>query len=123
MGTTIRLCAALLSLGLVGTAWASTSPLPVSPVQENDGLPMNEPRQKPVAPPASLRGQMLYENHCMACHASVVHIRGAQRTRSLTELRERVSHWASDLHLRWGTDEIDEVATYLNNQYYRFESR
>ena len=93
MRTKIMVYAALLSLGFVITAWASPSPLPVSPAQENEMPPMSETRQKPLTPPVPSRGQMLYENHCMSCHESVVHIRGNQRTQSLTELRGRVSHW------------------------------
>lgn len=69
------------------------------------------------------RSQMLYENHCMSCHESVVHIRGNRRTESLTKLRRRVSHWANYLHVRWGEEEVEEVVTYLNNHYYTFESR
>ena len=84
---------------------------------------MEEPQRKPVAPPAPPRGQMLYENHCMSCHESVVHIRGNHRTQSLTELRGRVSHWADYLQLRWSKEEVEEVVTYLNDHYYKFESR
>ena len=123
MRTKIMLYAALLSLGFVITAWASPSTLPVSPAQEKEIPLMNEPQHKPVTPPVPLRGQMLYENHCMSCHESVVHIRGNQRAQSLTDLRERVSHWANYLHLRWSREEVDEVAIYLNNHYYKFESR
>jgi len=115
--------AALLSLGFVITAWASPSTLPVLPEQEGEMPLMNEPRKKPVVPPVPPRGQMLYENHCMSCHESVVHIRGDQRSRSLAELRGRVSHWAGDLRLRWGKEEVEEVVTYLNDRYYKFESR
>ena len=117
------LYAALLSLGFVITTWASPSTLPVSPAQEKEMPPMSETRQKPLTPPVPLRGQMLYENHCMSCHESVVHIRGNQRTQSLTELRGRVSHWANYLHLRWSREEVDEVVIHLNNHYYKFESR
>jgi len=123
MRTKIIVYAALLSLGFVITAWASPSPLPVSPAQENEMPPMSETRQKPLTPPVPLRGQMLYENHCMSCHESVVHIRGNHRTRSLAELRGRVLHWANALHLRWGKEEVEEVVAHLNAHYYKFESR
>jgi len=115
--------AALLSLGFVITAWARPGTRPVSPAQEEEMPLMNEPRKKPVAPPPLPRGQMLYENHCMSCHESVVHIRGDQRSQSLAELRGRVSHWAGALRLRWGKEEVEEVVTYLNDRYYKFESR
>lgn len=123
MRTKVLVYAALLSLGFVITAWARPGPLPVLPAQENAAPLMNEPRQERVTPPVPPRGQMLYENHCMSCHESVVHIRGDLRSRSLAELRGRVSHWANALHLRWSKEEVEEVVTHLNTHYYKFESR
>jgi len=123
MRTQIMVYVALLSLGFIITAWATPHTLPVPPAQEREMPLMKEPQQKPVAPPVPPRGQMLYENHCMSCHESVVYIRGNHRTQSLTELRGRVSHWANYLRLRWGMEEVEEVVTYLNDRYYKFESR
>lgn len=115
--------AALLSLGFAVTARASPGALPVPPAQEGEVPALNKLQQKPVTPPAPTRGQMLYENHCMSCHESVVFIRDNHRTQSLKALQGQVSHWANYLHLRWGRDEIGEVVVYLNNHYYKFESR
>lgn len=115
--------AALLSLGFVASAWGSPHTLPVAPVLESEKSLRNEPQQKPVTPPAPTRGQMLYENHCMSCHESVVFIRGNHRTQSLKALRGRVIHWANYLHLRWGKEEVEDVVGHLNRQYYKFESR
>lgn len=80
MRTKVIVYAALLSLGFVIPAWATPRTLPVSPAQEKEAPLMNEPRQERVTPPVPPRGQMLYENHCMSCHESVVHIRGNHRT-------------------------------------------
>ncbi|HWR76376.1 MAG TPA: hypothetical protein VN283_04095 [Thiobacillus sp.] len=123
MRTKIIVFAALLSLGFVFPAWASTGPQPVLPAQEMDTPPlMNEPRQKSVMPPVPPRGQLLYENHCMSCHESVVHIRARQHAQSLPELWARVLHWATYLQLRWGEEEVEDVVRHLNSQYYKFES-
>lgn len=119
----IIVSAALLSLGFVLPAGASPRTLPVSPALEMATPPMNEPRQKPVMPLVSPRGQLLYENHCMSCHESVVHIRTGRHTQSLPELRARVLHWAEYLQLHWGKEEVEDVANHLNSQYYKFESR
>lgn len=119
----IIVSAALLSLGFVFPAGASPRTLPVPPAPEMATPPMNEPRQKPVMPLAPPRGQLLYENHCMACHESVVHIRTRQHAQSLQELRARVLHWAEYLQLRWGKEEVEDVVSHLNSQYYKFESR
>lgn len=106
-----------------GAAWAAPLARPVPPAQESETPAMNEPPQEPVAPPVPQRGQMLYENHCTSCHESVVHIRGNRRTKSLTELRRRVSQWATHLRLGWGMGDVEEVASFLNDHYYKFESR
>jgi len=123
MRTKIKVYAVLLSLGFVVTAWASPGTLPVPPAQEMEAPALNKPLQKPVTPPLPTRGQMLYENHCMSCHESVVFIRDNRRIRSLKALRGRVSNWANYLHLHWGKEEVEEVVTHLNNRYYKFESR
>ncbi|MGA9163676.1 MAG: hypothetical protein WBZ31_04410 [Thiobacillus sp.] len=123
MRTRIIIHAALLSLGYVVTAWASPGPLPVPLTQETEAPTLNEAQQKPVLPPALPRGQMLYENHCMSCHESLVHIRTRQDAKSLPQLRTRVQNWAGYLQLRWGKEEVEDVVDHLNSQYYKFESR
>jgi cytochrome c5 len=119
----IMIAAVLLSLGVFLPAWASSRALPEPAIQEVDTSQLNDPHKKPVTPPVPPRGQLLYENHCMACHESVVHIRTTKHTRSLQELRTRVQHWAEYLELRWASEELEDVVGYLNSQYYRFESR
>ena len=114
---------ALFSLGFVVPAWASPRDLPVTPALEMETPPTHEPLQKPVVPPVPPRGQLLYENHCMICHESAVHIRSGRRIQSLPALRARVLHWAEYLQLRWGKEEVEDVVGHLNTQYYKFKSR
>jgi len=75
-----------------------------------------------LAPPAgaasSERGQLLYENHCMGCHESVVHVRERRSAKTLAELRGEIARWAEELKLEWRADEIDDVRDYLNSRYY-----
>jgi cytochrome c5 len=80
-------------------------------------------RPKPSVPAAGSRGQLLYENHCLGCHESIVHIRGSQTMRSLPDLRAKVAQWAVFLRLTWGRDEIEDVTRFLDNNYYFFEAR
>lgn len=123
MRARITVYVALLSLGFSGPL-ARATPAPAPPPARESGLPrMDAPAQNPLGPPLPPRGQMLYENHCTACHESVVHIRETRRTRSLAALRGRVTHWADYLRLDWGADEVEEVTRYLDDRYYRFESR
>jgi cytochrome c5 len=123
MRTRIIVHAALLSLGLALPAWASPRILPPPPAPDMEMPLKNESRQKPVMPPAPPRGQMLYENHCMSCHESVVHIRTQKDVKSLPQLRTKVLNWADYLKLRWGKEEVEDVVIHLNSQYYKFELR
>jgi hypothetical protein len=115
--------AALLSLGLGLPAWASPRFPPPEPVPEMGTPAGNESGHQPVMPPVAPRGQMLYENQCMSCHASVVHIRARQQVKSLPQLRASVLYWAEYLQMRWDRDEVEDVVNHLNSQYYRFERR
>jgi len=124
MQTKIIIPAVLLSLGLALPALASPRIQPPPPAQQLETPPAQEgATPKPVTPIAPPRGQLLYENHCLACHESLVHIRSNQNTRSLPELQRRVRNWAEYLRLRWGREEVEEVVRYLNSRYYKFESR
>jgi len=117
--------AVLLSLGLASSSWASPRDPFSQPIQENEAARLTEPRQKPVTLPVPVqaRGQLLYENHCTVCHASVVHLRTDRRAQSLPEIRTGVMHWSGYLKLRWGKEEVDDVVNHLNRQFYKFESR
>ena len=63
---------------------------------------------------AQTRGQLLYDAHCIACH-------GDQRiARDWDGLRQQVRRWQAADALEWNDTDIDEVARYLNAQYYQF---
>ena len=123
MRTQIMVFAALLVLGGAFPAWGSLPAEPAQPVQEIETPSVNKSRPKPATPPLPSRGQLLYENHCMACHESVVHIRTQQQARSLPELRAKVLHWAAYMQLRWGKEDVEDVVSHLDRQYYKFKFR
>ena len=123
MRTPIIVHLVLLSLGFGLPAWASPRIQPALPVPQTETLPGNESRPRPVMSPAASRGQLLYENHCISCHESLVHIREQQQARTPAQLRARVRYWADYLQLRWSREEVEEVANHLDSQYYRFERR
>lgn len=66
------------------------------------------------------RGQMLYENHCIACHESTVHIRRDRRANSLKALEGWVIRWSNQQQLNWSAEDISDVVNYLNNRDYKF---
>jgi cytochrome c2 len=67
------------------------------------------------------RGRLLYENHCMSCHESVVHIREQRKAVNPAELRGAIQRWAAELKLRWQDADVNDVYRYLNNRYYKFQ--
>lgn len=74
------------------------------------------------------RGKELHEENCLSCHArmfdgeaSRIYTRDDRMIDSLDGLRSQVQRCESQLGLRWFEDDINAVATYLNEEYYRFE--
>ncbi len=67
------------------------------------------------------RGQMLYENHCLECHESKVHIRKQSKVRSLKNLEQEVNRWGQELDLAWRNKEIEDISRYLNHTFYKFD--
>lgn len=72
---------------------------------------------------SAYRGELLYENHCTSCHESIVHIRENRRARSVADLRGWVARWSAELKLNWSDEEIDAVAEFLANRFYKFGNK
>ena len=74
-----------------------------------------------IATADQMRGLCLYENHCLTCHESVVHIREVRKATSLEALRQAILRWSEVLNLDWSQEEVSDVLEHLNVRYYRFE--
>lgn len=111
--TAVPLLLAIIANPALAAVGDTTARDPVMPPA--NGKPGSDKPQ----PPTASRGQLLYENHCQACHASQLHIRADRRARSIDELRGWVSRWAAVQKLNWGNEEIGAVTDYLNQRYYR----
>jgi mono/diheme cytochrome c family protein len=124
-GFAVHLLTALSLTLMLSSAMATPEPPTEKPGAEavlpEETEPQLEPESKPVVPDAGSRGQLLYENHCLECHASVIHVRETHRALTLKDLEYWVTLWADDLKLPWGEDEIGDVVDYLNHRYYKFE--
>ena len=76
------------------------------------------------AKPADLdRGKLLYENHCLECHESQVHIREHRHSSSIGDVVFQIDRWQSELKLNWRIDEMNDVLRYLDDRFYRFKER
>ncbi len=68
---------------------------------------------------AQTRGELLYGTHCVACHNTQVHWREKKQVVDWTSLRAQVRRWQAADQLAWSDDDIDHVARYLNEVFYR----
>lgn len=66
------------------------------------------------------RGEMLYQNHCIACHTTQVHWRDRRLAKDWPSLRAQVRRWQRNTGLAWNEEDIEAVSQYLNQRYYRF---
>lgn len=66
------------------------------------------------------RGRAIYETRCIGCHGTSVHVREARQATDFAGVRAAVARFAREVGGTWAQDEIDDVAAYLNQLYYRY---
>ena len=68
------------------------------------------------------RGRALYDTHCIACHYERIHKRDPSRSliRSVAQLRVEVVQRAALTGQRFTTEDLDDIAEYLNRTHYKF---
>jgi mono/diheme cytochrome c family protein len=77
------------------------------------------PPAQPAPPAVTSRGQMLYANHCIACHTTQMHWRDKKLVTDWVGLKGQVRRWQGTAQLNWSEEDIDDVARFLNDTYYR----
>ncbi|OJX06372.1 MAG: hypothetical protein BGO72_10630 [Burkholderiales bacterium 70-64] len=70
------------------------------------------------AAPDTTLGRALYESRCTGCHDRSVHTRNPRAAQTFEQIRAYVYRWDRELGGVWTRDEIDAVASYLNERYY-----
>jgi mono/diheme cytochrome c family protein len=70
--------------------------------------------------PAPSRGQLLYSNHCIACHTTQMHWRDGRLAYDWGSLTMQVRRWQGHAGLQWGDADVLEVTRYLNGTIYHF---
>jgi mono/diheme cytochrome c family protein len=65
------------------------------------------------------RGRLLYENFCHHCHISEIHYRDGSSINNWAELIRMVTMWQAEMGLDWTTEDIVDVASWLDWVFYR----
>ena len=66
-------------------------------------------------------GQQLHDAHCMKCHDTGVYTRENRLVSSRDALTKQVKRCELNLGLRWFDKDINDVAEYLNQSFYKFK--
>jgi hypothetical protein len=64
--------------------------------------------------------QRLYDIHDVLCYGVSIFENGEHVTKDWQSLRTAVEQWQDRRKLGWKSAEIDEVANYLNERFFRF---
>ncbi|GAB4123805.1 MAG: hypothetical protein Tsb0027_21920 [Wenzhouxiangellaceae bacterium] len=62
----------------------------------------------------------LLEQHCSSCHGSEMYTREDRKVNSFSALRKQVAACNSNLNTGLSADEVDAVASLLNERHYNF---
>ncbi len=66
-------------------------------------------------------GEKLFKkSRCLSCHKTDIFTRADRKIKNMEQLERQVRMCDSQLSINWFDDEIRDVASYLNNAYYRF---
>ena len=65
-------------------------------------------------------GKLLHDENCLRCHNESKYTREDRMIKNFQELHERIKQCELMAELTWFDEEIDDVAAYLNDQFYRF---
>ena len=110
----LLLTTGLALLVVAAPASAATADNPAAPAARSEA-----PKKSTIAP---ARGELLYDNHCTACHTSVAHVRENRRANSVAAVEAWVRRWSGELKLGWTEDEVTDVTQHLVNRYYKFDA-
>ncbi len=69
------------------------------------------------------RGELLYENACGACHTTEPHWREKRLVGSWNDLVGQVRRWQAVAGQNWSPAEVNDVAAFLNERFYRLPLR
>ena len=68
-------------------------------------------------------GKSLHDENCLRCHDESKYTREDRMIKNFQQLHERIKQCELMAELTWFDEEIDDVAAYLNNQFYHFDTK
>lgn len=75
------------------------------------------------------RGRKLHKENCISCHANAyggdgtgIYTRADRKIESLDGLHTQVTRCKTALDVPWPEDQIEDVVTYLNKSFYKFDN-
>jgi hypothetical protein len=66
-------------------------------------------------------GQQLQQKNCMGCHDNNIYTRKERKITSLDGLHKQIHRCDQSLGLTWFDEDVDDVAAYLNQNFYHFK--
>ena len=70
--------------------------------------------------PTPIRGELLYNTHCVTCHTTQMHWRDHKQATDWKSIEVQVRRWQKNAGLIWDDDDITEVSRYLNDTIYKY---
>ena len=67
-------------------------------------------------------GKSLHDENCLRCHDESKYLSKNRIIKNFQQLHERIRQCELMAELTWFDEEIDDVAAYLNNQFYHFDT-
>ncbi len=65
-------------------------------------------------------GEKLHQENCVSCHGTEVYTRDNRMIGSMSSLVTQVNRCNVNLGTGWFDDEVEAVAAYLSENYYKF---
>ncbi len=66
-------------------------------------------------------GEILHKEHCQECHQNDIYESPDRKVENLSQLNERVKQCELMNELLWFDEDVNDVTSYLNQNYYRFD--
>jgi CxxC motif-containing protein (DUF1111 family) len=70
---------------------------------------------------ATAPGENLHEENCLSCHKPELYTNPGRRVTSREALSNQVRLCEQQLQLQWFDEEVESVADYLNQEFYKFK--